>query len=95
MNYPEVYNFWVCLYISDFFINLEKSPIVAKLVQLVTAEQCIVEQNLSKNSNNKISNMTGITKLEDAFEAGGVFASNCTLILTEGTLFEIKIIIIF
>ena len=41
-------------------------------------------KELKKNDGAKRQRLTGITKLDDANDAGGRYSDDCTLILTEG-----------
>lgn len=41
-------------------------------------------KELKKNDGTKRQRLTGITKLDDANDAGGRYSEDCTLILTEG-----------
>jgi DNA topoisomerase-2 len=61
---------------------IEKSKIVSQLVDFATNKQ---NKDLAKNDGKKKTRLTGIPKLEDANQAGGRGAEDCTLILTEGT----------
>lgn len=70
--------------INRAFIDeiLEKTDIIGAVVQLAQAKTLIMMDKNSKGGRGK--RVLGIPKLEDANEAGGKHADECTLILTEG-----------
>ncbi|KAI5147095.1 DNA topoisomerase II [Nematocida ausubeli] len=66
---------------SRFIADIMKSGIVEKSAYAARAKQT---QQLKKTDGHKTSKLRGIPKLDDANNAGTRFASQCTLILTEG-----------
>ncbi|CAG8851801.1 19873_t:CDS:1, partial [Gigaspora margarita] len=68
--------------LSENFINkVLKSVIITDIIEEVKQKQ---DKELKKTDGAKKSSVLSIEKLEDAGNAGGKFAQNCTLILTEG-----------
>ncbi|CAG8582278.1 18254_t:CDS:2, partial [Racocetra fulgida] len=68
--------------LSENFINkVLKSVIITDIIEEVKQKQ---DRELKKTDGAKRSNVLSIEKLEDAGNAGGKYAQNCTLILTEG-----------
>ncbi|CAG8790354.1 1764_t:CDS:1, partial [Cetraspora pellucida] len=68
--------------LSENFINkVLKSVIITNIIEEVKQKQ---DRELKKTDGAKRSNVLSIEKLEDAGNAGGKYAQNCTLILTEG-----------
>ncbi|CAI2189641.1 7136_t:CDS:2, partial [Funneliformis geosporum] len=67
---------------SDAFYNkLLKSKVVESILEDVRYKQ---NKDLKKTDGKKREKITGITKLDDANNAGGKKCQECTLILTEG-----------
>ena len=68
--------------LSESFI---KKVLKSAVIDAVLAfSQISADKELKKNDGKKAGRITGIAKLEDANLAGGRFASECTLVLTEG-----------
>ena len=68
--------------ISDKFLKtVEKSGIVDKVLSWAKFKQ---NEQLNRKGGSKKSKLTGITKLDDANNAGTAKGKDCTLILTEG-----------
>lgn len=59
----------------------KKSTIVENVLQFAQFKQ---KQQLARKGGTKKTRVSGISKLDDANEAGGKNADKCTLILTEG-----------
>ena len=74
-------NFAPVVFSEDFIIRLQNSQIVEKIMQWAKDQE---KTQLTKNTKKNTSNLKSIEKLEDANEAGGKNAGDCTLILTEG-----------
>ncbi|PKY39326.1 DNA topoisomerase II [Rhizophagus irregularis] len=64
-----------------FFKGLLKCGIVDQIIEVVDFK---LNKELKKTDGKKSRKITGITKLDDANNAGGRNAKDCTLILTEG-----------
>lgn len=60
---------------------MAKSGVVENLLSWADFKQ---SKDLKKTDGTKRQRITGITKLEDANDAGGRHSEKCTLILTEG-----------
>ena len=63
------------------FDAVSKSGVVESLLSWADFKQ---RKDLKKTDGTKRQRITGITKLEDANDAGGKNSDKCTLILTEG-----------
>lgn len=63
------------------FLAVAKSGVVENLLSWADFKQ---SKDLKKTDGTKRQRITGITKLEDANDAGGRNSEKCTLILTEG-----------
>ena len=63
------------------FVAVSKSGVVESLLSWADYKQ---NKDLKKTDGTKRQRLTGITKLEDANDAGGKNSDRCTLILTEG-----------
>lgn len=70
-----------CTLGDDFMKQVIKSGIVENVLSWAKFKQ---SKDLKKNDGKKKSRLAGIPKLDDANDAGGKNASECTLILTEG-----------
>lgn len=70
-----------CVPSEKFFKNLTKMGIVERILEWAHFKQ---QKALDKTSGRKSTTLRGVPKLEDANDAGGKNAVNCTLILTEG-----------
>ncbi|XP_042515857.1 DNA topoisomerase 2-like isoform X3 [Macadamia integrifolia] len=70
-----------CVLSQEFLKKVAKSGIVESLLSL---EDVYQSYDLKKSDGTKRQRITGITKLEDANDAGGWNSEKCTLILTEG-----------
>ncbi|KAI8814919.1 DNA topoisomerase [Cladochytrium replicatum] len=66
---------------EDFFKKVLKSGVVDNILTMARFKS---EQSLKKTDGSKRQRISGITKLDDANNAGTRNARNCTLILTEG-----------
>jgi len=64
-----------------FFKELLKCGVVEQIIEVVDFK---LNKELKKTDGKKSRKITGITKLDDANNAGGRNARDCTLILTEG-----------
>lgn len=62
-------------------VAVSKSGVVESLLSWADYKQ---NKDLKKTDGTKRQRLTGITKLEDANDAGGRNSEKCTLILTEG-----------
>lgn len=69
------------LNLLSLLISVAKSGIVESLLTWADFKQ---SKELKKTDGAKRQRITGITKLEDANDAGGRNSDKCTLILTEG-----------
>jgi DNA topoisomerase-2 len=69
-----------CIVSQDFIEKLFKSGLVERAIQL----NQLKDDQVSKKSDGKKTKKVIIEKLEDAYWAGGKYASKTTLILTEG-----------
>eukprot|EP01116_Phalansterium_solitarium_P015953 TRINITY_DN3599_c0_g1_i1.p1 TRINITY_DN3599_c0_g1~~TRINITY_DN3599_c0_g1_i1.p1 ORF type:complete len:1533 (-),score=573.08 TRINITY_DN3599_c0_g1_i1:16-4614(-) len=67
---------------ETFLKKLKKTSIIDRILDAARAKQDKQLANATKGKKNR--RLTGITKLDDANEAGGKHAERCTLILTEG-----------
>ncbi|KAL7220263.1 hypothetical protein ACSBR2_013181 [Camellia fascicularis] len=70
-----------CELSQEFLKKVSKSGIVESLLSWANFKQ---SKDLKKTDGTKRQRITGITKLEDANDAGGKSSDKCTLILTEG-----------
>ncbi|KAK1306769.1 DNA topoisomerase 2 [Acorus calamus] len=70
-----------CELSQEFLKKVAKSGVVDSLLSWADFKQ---SKDLKKTDGTKRQRITGITKLEDANEAGGRNSEKCTLILTEG-----------
>ncbi|KAK8945392.1 DNA topoisomerase 2 [Platanthera guangdongensis] len=70
-----------CELSQDFLKKIGKSGIVESLLSWADFKQ---SKELKKTDGTKRQKITGITKLDDANDAGGKNSDKCTLILTEG-----------
>ncbi|XP_042514754.1 DNA topoisomerase 2 [Macadamia integrifolia] len=70
-----------CELSQDFLKKVAKSGVVESLLSWADFKQ---SKDLKKTDGAKRQRITGITKLEDANDAGGRNSEKCTLILTEG-----------
>lgn len=70
-----------CTLSDKFLKNIEKSSIIDNVLNWAKFKQ---NAELKKKGGTKRSKLTGITKLDDANNAGTARSSDCTLILTEG-----------
>ncbi|PKA63063.1 DNA topoisomerase 2 [Apostasia shenzhenica] len=70
-----------CELSQDFLKKVSKSGIVDSLLSWADFKQ---SKELKKTDGTKRQKITGITKLDDANDAGGKNSDKCTLILTEG-----------
>ncbi|KAF6168380.1 hypothetical protein GIB67_018220 [Kingdonia uniflora] len=70
-----------CELSQDFLKKVAKSGVVESLLSWADFKQ---SKDLKKTDGAKRHRITGITKLEDANDAGGRNSDKCTLILTEG-----------
>ncbi|CAL5330796.1 unnamed protein product [Camellia sinensis] len=70
-----------CELSQEFLKKVSKSGIVESLLSWADFKQ---SKDLKKTDGTKRQRITGITKLEDANDAGGKSSDKCTLILTEG-----------
>ncbi|CAK9140401.1 unnamed protein product, partial [Ilex paraguariensis] len=70
-----------CELLQEFLKKVAKSGVVENLLSWADFKQC---KDLKKTDGTKRQRITGITKLEDANDAGGKNSDKCTLILTEG-----------
>ncbi|KAF3788559.1 DNA topoisomerase 2 [Nymphaea thermarum] len=70
-----------CELSQEFLKKVAKSGVVESLLSWADFKQ---SKDLKKTDGTKRQRLTGITKLEDANDAGGKNSEKCTLILTEG-----------
>lgn len=70
-----------CELSEDFLKKVSKSGVVESLLSWADFK---LSKDLKKTDGAKTHRITGITKLDDANEAGGRNSEKCTLILTEG-----------
>ncbi|XAR54371.1 DNA topoisomerase (ATP-hydrolyzing) [Bertholletia excelsa] len=70
-----------CELSQEFLKKVSKSGVVESLLSWADFKQ---SKDLKKTDGTKRQRITGITKLEDANDAGGRNSEKCTLILTEG-----------
>ncbi|KAI8571649.1 hypothetical protein RHMOL_Rhmol01G0136100 [Rhododendron molle] len=70
-----------CELSQEFLKKVAKSGVVESLLSWADFKQ---SKDLKKTDGTKRQRITGITKLEDANDAGGKYSDRCTLILTEG-----------
>ncbi|KAK3030786.1 hypothetical protein RJ639_035451 [Escallonia herrerae] len=70
-----------CELSQDFLKKVAKSGVVESLLSWADFKH---SKDLKKTDGTKRQRITGITKLEDANDAGGKNSDKCTLILTEG-----------
>ncbi|PSS24455.1 DNA topoisomerase [Actinidia chinensis var. chinensis] len=70
-----------CELSQEFLKKVSKSGVVESLLSWADFKQ---SKDLKKTDGTKRQRITGITKLEDANDAGGKNSDKCTLILTEG-----------
>ncbi|GAA95892.1 uncharacterized protein L969DRAFT_82619 [Mixia osmundae IAM 14324] len=70
-----------CKVSEEFIKKITKSGVVDNVLNWAKFKE---EQQLKKTDGHKRSRITGISKLEDANQAGTKNGRNCTLILTEG-----------
>ncbi|RVW87704.1 DNA topoisomerase 2 [Vitis vinifera] len=70
-----------CELSQEFLKKVSKSGVVESLLSWADYKQ---NKDLKKTDGTKRQRLTGITKLEDANDAGGRNSEKCTLILTEG-----------
>ncbi|XP_057978601.1 DNA topoisomerase 2 isoform X2 [Malania oleifera] len=70
-----------CELSQEFLKKVSKSGVVESLLSWADFKQ---SKDLKKTDGTKRQRITGITKLEDANDAGGRYSDKCTLILTEG-----------
>jgi DNA topoisomerase-2 len=63
------------------FVTVAKCGVVENVLTWADFKQ---SKELKKNDGAKRQRLTGITKLDDANDAGGKYSDECTLILTEG-----------
>ncbi|KAL3537453.1 hypothetical protein ACH5RR_000819 [Cinchona calisaya] len=70
-----------CELSQEFLKKVAKSGVVENLLSWADFKQ---SKDLKKTDGTKRQRITGITKLEDANDAGGKNSDRCTLILTEG-----------
>ncbi|KAK1259798.1 DNA topoisomerase 2 [Acorus gramineus] len=70
-----------CELSQEFLKKVAKSGVVDSLLSWADFKQ---SKDLKKTDGTKRQRITGITKLEDANDAGGKNSEKCTLILTEG-----------
>ncbi|KAK9283698.1 hypothetical protein L1049_011948 [Liquidambar formosana] len=70
-----------CELSQQFLTKVAKSGVVESLLSWADFKQ---NRDLKKTDGAKRQRITGITKLEDANDAGGRYSDKCTLILTEG-----------
>lgn len=63
------------------FVTVAKCGVVENVLTWADFKQ---SKELKKNDGAKRQRLTGITKLDDANDAGGKYSDDCTLILTEG-----------
>ncbi|XP_052171246.1 DNA topoisomerase 2 [Diospyros lotus] len=70
-----------CELSQEFLKKVAKSGVVESLLSWADFKQ---SKDLKKTDGTKRQRITGITKLEDANDAGGRNSDKCTLILTEG-----------
>ena len=80
-----------CQVSEKIYKAIEKSGIVDNILSWAKFKQ---NAELKKKGGSKKSKLMGITKLDDANFAGTSKSSNCTLILTEGSLIKLCTIII-
>ncbi|KAF8575914.1 type II DNA topoisomerase [Ramaria rubella] len=66
---------------EDFLKKVSKTSIVEHVLNWAKFK---ADQQIKKTDGSKRTRLTGLTKLSDANNAGGRYASKCTLILTEG-----------
>ncbi|KAF8588504.1 type II DNA topoisomerase [Ramaria rubella] len=66
---------------EDFLKKVSKTSIVEHILNWAKFK---ADQQIKKTDGSKRTRLTGLTKLSDANNAGGKYASKCTLILTEG-----------
>ena len=62
-------------------LAVARSKIVDMVVSLASVR---ASKELKKSDGSKRQRLSGISKLDDANDAGGRFSGDCTLILTEG-----------
>ena len=79
-----------CQVSEKIYKAIEKSGIVDNILSWAKFKQ---NAELKKKGGSKKSKLMGITKLDDANFAGTSKSSNCTLILTEGSLIKLYTII--
>ncbi|MCO5587675.1 hypothetical protein L7F22_041626 [Adiantum nelumboides] len=70
-----------CELSQDFMKKVAKCGVVESILSWADFKQ---SKELKKNDGAKRQRLTGITKLDDANDAGGRYSEDCTLILTEG-----------
>ncbi|KAG2653254.1 hypothetical protein PVAP13_1NG440800 [Panicum virgatum] len=70
-----------CELSPKFFKDVEKIGVVSNVLSWADFK---LSKELKKTDGSKKSRISGLTKLEDANEAGGKDSDKCTLILTEG-----------
>lgn len=68
-------------FVTINLVAVSKSGVVESLLSWADYKQ---NKDLKKTDGTKRQRLTGITKLEDANDAGGKNSDKCTLILTEG-----------
>ncbi|KAH7306210.1 hypothetical protein KP509_22G002000 [Ceratopteris richardii] len=70
-----------CELSQEFMKKVAKCGVVESILSWADFKQ---SKELKKNDGTKRQRVTGITKLDDANDAGGRYSEDCTLILTEG-----------
>ena len=89
IQYLRTYFLFVCnklyVYKSAFFhTQVLKCGVVESCIAWAQAKSKVQLNKLKKGSGPKNSKLRGIAKLDDANNAGGKAAKDCTLIVTEG-----------